>query len=330
MADPTAQQTTPLFGVPMGGVAPAAAPPQAAPVAAPVQPKRYEEQDGKHRGVAGVARDILGTLGDFLLTRLRLPAMYGPAQQQRRLAAAQANIDSDPVGAIQQVSSIDPVFGAKLRDQYIDNQRLAATEASTKEARDARLAQAQALTDDRTRSRSAAMLGTMATWDDTRRSSNYGALREQAIRYGQANGLDLSNELPTEFDPVQLDSFIDSSVPVGTQRAQRLTRDRLDQQQDQFEQRDATTRRGQDIGSTDRRRGQDVTVRGQDVRSADTRRGQDTTSADRRRGQDEQGRHNRRMEERPGRFTPDPNRIYVQKGRRYRYNAQTKTYELVN
>jgi hypothetical protein len=300
------------------------------PQGTPVQPKRYEEQDGKHRGVAGVARDILGTLGDFLLTRLRLPAMYGPAQQQRRLAAAQANIDSDPVGAIQQVSSIDPVFGAKLRDQYIDNQRLAATQASTAEARDARRAQAQALTDDRTRSRAAAMLGTMATWDDTRRSSNYGALREQAIRYGQANGLDLSNELPTEFDPVQLDSFIDSSVPVGTQRAQRLTRDRLDQQQDQFEQRDATTRRGQDIGSTDRRRGQDVTVRGQDVRSSDTRRGQDIGSADRRRGQDEQGRHNRRMEERPGRFTPDPNRIYVQNGRRYRYNAQTKTYELVN
>ncbi len=330
MADPTVQQTTPLFGVPMGGVAPVAAPPQAAPVAAPAQPQRYVEQDGKHRGVAGVARDILGTLGDFLLTRLRLPAMYGPAQERRRLAAAQANIDSDPVGAIQQVSSIDPVFGAKLRDQYIDNNRLAATQASTAEARDARLAQAQALTDDRTRSRAAAMLGTMATWDDTRRATNYGALRDQAIRYAQANGLDLSNELPTEFDPVQLDSFIDSSVPVGTQRAQRLTRERMDQQQDQFEQRDATTRRGQDIASGDRAASRDVTRRGQDIGSADRRRGQNIGVAGANADRQERGRHNRAMEARPGRFTPDPNRIYVQNGRRYRYNAQTRKYELVN
>lgn len=331
MADPTAPQTTPLFGVPLRGAAPVA-PPQATPVAppTPAQPQSYVEQDGKHRGIAGVARDILGTLGDFLLTRLHLPAMYGPAQKERKLALAQQNIDTDPVGAIQQVSSLDPVFGAKLRDQYIDNQRLAAAQASTAEARDARLAAAKAVQDDRTRSRAAAMLGTMATWDDNRRTANYGALRDQAIKYGQANGLDLSSELPAQFDPIQLDSFIDGAVPVGTQRAQRLTRDRMVQQGEQFQQRDETTRRGQDITSGDRRRGQDITARGQDIRSSDTRRGQDIGSTDRRAGQAETGRHNRAMEARPGRFTPDPNRIYVQNGRRFRYNPQTRTYDPVN
>jgi hypothetical protein len=299
MADPTVQQTTPLFGVPLEGVAPVVAPPQTTPVAAPPQPERYVEQDGKHRGVAGTARDILGTLGDFLLTRLRMPAMYGPAQQRRRLAAAQEGIDTDPVGAIQRVSSLDPEFGARLRDQYIDNQRQAAAQASTSEAREARLATAQAVQNDRTRGRAAAILGTMATWDDTRRAANYGALREQVVRYGQANGLDLTNELPAEFDPVQLDSFIDGAVPVGTQRAQRLTRERMEQQQEQFEQRDATIRRGQDTTSGDRAESREVTRRGQDIGSEDRRRGQDKNSEDRAADREERRRHNRATESRP-------------------------------
>ena len=329
MADPTAQQTTPLFGVPMGGVAPAAAPPQAAPVAAPAQPQRYVEQDGKHRGVAGVARDILGTLGDFLLTRLRLPAMYGPAQQQRRLAAAQANIDSDPVGAIQQVSSIDPVFGAKLRDQYIDNQRLAATQESTAEARESRLGLAQQAQDQRTRTYAASMLGSMSAWDDAKRQQFYPQMREQVINAGRRQGIDLSAELPETYDGTALDAFIDGAVPVDTQRTQRLAGERIEATTRGQDIRSADTRRGQDISSGDRAAGRAVTIRGQDVRSSDTRRGQDSTAAGRRAGQAETGRHNRAMEARPGRFTPDPNKIYVQGGRRFRYNPTTKKYDPV-
>lgn len=258
MADPTAPQTTPLFGVP---VTPQAAP-TAAPVAAPVAPQRYQEQDGKHRGVAGVARDILGTLGDFLLTRLHMPAMYAPAQKQRKLAAAESNIDIDPVGAIQQVSSLDPVFGAKLRDQYIDNQRLAAGQASTVEARNARLAQAQDVQNLRTRGYAASMLGSMTSWDDAKRQQFYPQMRSQVLAAGNKQGLDLSTELPETYDPVALDAFIDGAVPVGTQRAQRLTKERIDNQDEQA---------GERIGAT---------VRGQDVRSADTRRGQDIRSGD--------------------------------------------------
>lgn len=259
MADPTAPQTTPLFGVPL---TPAPqAPPVAAP-AAPAAPQRYVEQDGKHRGVAGVARDILGTLGDFLLTRLHMPAMYAPAQRDRKLAAAQANIDTDPVGSIQQVSSIDPVFGAKLRDQYIDNQRLAATQASTAEARNARLAQAQEVQNMRTRGYAAAMLGSMANWDDAKRQQFYPQMRQQVIAAGNKQGLDLSSELPETYDSNTLDAFIDGAVPVGTQRAQRLTKERIDNQDEQA---------GARVGAT---------IRGQDIRSADTRRGQDIRSSD--------------------------------------------------
>lgn len=273
-----------------------------------VPPQTYHEQNGKHMGVAGVARDILGTLGDFLLTRLHMPAMYAPAQHDRKLEVAQQNIDSDPVGAIQQVTSIDPVFGAKLRDQYIDNMRQQAGREATKEARDARVAQAQALQDDRTRSRVGAMLGTMANWDDPKRTQNYGAMRQQALQYAKANGLDLSNELPASYDSVALDSFIDGSVPVGTQRAQRLTKDRIDNQDAQaYDRMDVTTRgqdlvhqdrqasnataqRGQDISSSDRAASRGVTIRGQDLGHADRVRGQDVRSDTTRRGQDMRAR----------------------------------------
>lgn len=258
MADPTAPQTTPLFGVP---VSPQAAP--AAPVAAPVAaPRRYQEQDGKHRGVAGVARDILGTLGDFLLTRLHMPAMYAPAQRDRKLAAAQEDYQTDPLGAINQVTSIDPVFGAKLRDQYIDNQRLAAGQASTIEARDARLAQVKEATDQRTRTYAASMLGSMSTWDDAKRQQFYPQMRSQVIAAGNRQGFDLSPELPETYDGTALDAFIDGAVPVGTQRSQRLVKERIDNQDAQA---------GARVGAT---------IRGQDVRSADTRRGQDIRSGD--------------------------------------------------
>lgn len=284
MADPT---VTPLFGVPIapqnaapvnspsGTVIPAGS---ATPTPAPRETE-YVERDGKHRGVAGVARDILGFLGDFLLTRLRMPAMYGPAQQQRKLEAAMEGFDQDPLSAIARVTDVDYAAGSRLRDQFIDNQRQAATQASTAEAREARIQIANTAAADRTRSRVGAMLGTMGTWDDTRRQTNYPQMRQQALNYAKANGLDLSTELPETFDSVALDAFIDGAVPVGTQRAQRLTAERNEILADQGQQRidetvtgrqerTVTTRRGQDIRSSDTRRGQDI-------RSGDTRRGQD-------------------------------------------------------
>lgn len=324
MADPTAPQNTPLFGVPL-------APQPAAPVAttpvAPASPQRYEEKDGKHRGVAGVARDILGTLGDFLLTRLRMPAMYGPAQQKRKLAAAQEGYESDPLGAINRVTSIDPVFGAKLRDQYIDNQRLAATQESTAEARNQRLGLANEAANQRTRTYAASMLGSMGTWDEAKRQQFYPQMREQVINAGKRQGLDLSAELPEAYDGVALDAFIDGAVPVGTQRTQRLSGDRIEATIRGQDVRSADVRRGQDIASGDRaagrattERGQDLTAGGRAASDATTRRGQDIRSRDTQRGQDL----------RPQKFTPDPNKIYVQGGKRFRYNPTTKKYDPVN
>jgi hypothetical protein len=259
-----------MFGVPID--------PQAAPVASPVAaptapPQQYEEKDGKHRGVAGVARDILGTLGDFLLTRLKMPEMYAPAQKERKLAAAQEGYEADPLSAINRVISLDPVFGAKLRDQYIDNQRLKAGQESTIETRNARLALAQDAQNQRTRGYAASMLDSMTTWDDNKREQFYPQMRKQVLTAAQRQGLDLSSELPETFNSVALDAFIDGAIPVRTQRSQRLTKERIDNQYEQAGARIDATIRGQDVRSA-------YTQRGQDIHSSDTQRGQDIHSSD--------------------------------------------------
>lgn len=189
----------------------------------------YVEHNPHHMGAAGVARDILGTLGDFLLTRLHMPAMYAPAQHQRQLEAAVQGFDTDPLGAINRVTDVDYTAGSHLRDQFIDNQRAAAQQSSTMEARNTRLQLAQTAQNDRTRARAASMLGTMATWDDSRRQQNYGAMRQQVLNYGTRNGLDLSSELPDSYDSNALDAFIQNAVPVGMQGQLRLGNDKLDE-----------------------------------------------------------------------------------------------------
>lgn len=224
---------TSLFGVPvqsgieagikniMSGVDPAAA--QRVQAAAPAQEHRYVERSGKHKGIAGVARDILGTLGDFLLTRLHMPAMYGPSQQQRKLEAAWQGHDEDPMAAIDRVTDVDFNTGNKLRDQYIDNKRQQALVDSTAETRAARVALATEALNSKIRMYGASMLGSMSNWSEDKRKQFYPQMREQVINAGKRQGLDLSGELPEDYDPVKLDAFIDAAVPVGTQRAQRLT-----------------------------------------------------------------------------------------------------------
>ncbi len=199
---------------------------------APIDPRyaedTYVERDGKHKGVAGTARDVLGFLGDLLLTRLHMPAMYSQSQQKRKLSAAMEGFDQDPESAINRVASIDPVYGAKLREQHVDNKRLDTTRAQVNEDRDARIAIQQETKNNQIRGFGASMVNTMSGWPEDKRKENWPSLRSQVIAAGKRRGYDLTDELPETYDPMQLDAFIDSAVPVGTQRGQRLSSRRLD------------------------------------------------------------------------------------------------------
>jgi cell division septation protein DedD len=96
------------------------------------------------------------------------------------------------------------------------------------------------------------MLGTMGTWDDTKRQQFYPQMRDQVLTAAKRQGLDLSAELPEKFDPVTLDAFIDGSVPVGTQRAQRLTKDHHTATEALGADRIKTTQQGQQLVHEDK------------------------------------------------------------------------------
>lgn len=254
------QQVSPLFGIPTQSVSDLV-PDDINAIAnsAPAQAQQ-SGQPKKH----GAIHNILSTLGDFLLESTGI----GDVIKKRRLNEAMQGFDQDPNGTITKVSGIDYAVGSKLRDQFIDNQRLAANNASTAEARSARLEQAQVAINDRTRNRAGALLGSMTQWTPDKRAANYPAMRDQVLKYGAANGLDLSSELPETYNPDVLDSFIDSAVPVGTQRTQRLTEIKNANTKELGEKRIATTVRGQDIVSSDKAASRAVTARGQDMSSA--------------------------------------------------------------
>jgi hypothetical protein len=271
--------TSPIFGIPLPEES-SGDTPQAMEPSKPK--KRYVEKDPKHKGVAGVARDVLGTLGDFLLTRLKMPAMYAPAQQRRKLSAALENIETDPEASIAAVTEIDPSLGVRLREDRTDNVRQAAAltsaqaaRAQAAEDRAARLAMAQAEATAKARSRAASALNTLTTKNEADRAKLYPALREQLLKAGKASGVDLSEDLPKEYDGFALDVFIDESIPVGTQRAQRLTEKRIEESARQADQRDRTTRRAQDISSADRK----MSETGKNKRAADAETGKNNRAA---------------------------------------------------
>jgi hypothetical protein len=274
--------TTPLFNVPMdgsdSGQATAIDPSIAARVAGmgniqSAAPNKYVETDGKHRGVAGVARDILGTLGDFLLTRLHMPAMYGPAQKDRQLQEAVSGFDQDPLAAINRVTSVDYNAGTKLRDQYTDNTRLQAQLDATKEARDARVAIAQEQEKNRRRGIAAAMLNSLPADDSA--PDLYRRQRQQiALQYP-----DIANELPDTYDANAVNAFIGGQVPVSKQRADATARYGVDKRAEVSTDnniRSISTSRENNIRSTDTSRDNNIrsttTSNTNNVRTTDTSR----------------------------------------------------------
>lgn len=187
---------------------------------------QYIEQSGKHKGVAGVARDILGTLGDFLLTRLHMKPMYWPEQEQRKLEAAYQGFDQDPQAALDRVADVDFATGVKLKDQYIDNQRQQALVDSTRETRDARVALATQDRVNKNRGVVAAYMNNLAGMDPDARAAAYGPMRSKMIEaYGKTDP-ELASLLPADYDPLLTDAFLSSADPLYMQRAQHLVSER--------------------------------------------------------------------------------------------------------
>lgn len=223
-----------------------------------ITPATENPEEGWHRrhsGVQGVARDILGGLGDFLLSRLHMGTPYSNSKKQHELNYAAEGIDSsDPaqaLAAINRVQHVDFTQGTKLRDQFIDNQRQAAARESTAEARAARLALADQARKDKNRVIAASMLNSLVNSPERERAGLYTQQRKQLL----TSYPELAPELPENYDSNRLDMFIGSTIPSGVQRAQRLTAEHNVRTEDQTDARINTTIRGQDLNHQDRQAG---------------------------------------------------------------------------
>lgn len=265
MADPTA---TNLFGVPLdqnslgslqqdiGSTGPAAQLKQYMG-SRPQASHRYEEQSGKHKGAAGTARNVLGFLGDFLLKKIGMPAMYGPGEEERKLNAAWQGHEQDPQAALDRVTDVNYNAGIKQRDQYDDNQRLAAQQQSTAALRQERVDTMQEKTRTSVLDRTARYMNGIAGLPPEKRAEAYANGRKlwansATVRGDPALQAQLDDFFPEKYDEGVVTGSIGQFVPVATQWNQAITSNRDSNNYEMAGKRDQTTRRGQDLSHTDR------------------------------------------------------------------------------
>ena len=230
-----ADNLTPMFGVPMTTPNAPIMPVQNRTMVQPSgQSHTFKETSGKHRGIAGVARNVLGTLGDFLLKNIGFDPIYAPAQQKRKMNEAWQGHEVDPVAAIDRITSINFKEGTRLANEYADNARQDAANAVTAQDRAAALAKAEAAEAAKARSISLNMLNTVFDKEEIKRPATYDAVK--ALIKKQNPGL----ELPDTYDETALKAIVAGEVPVKDQI-------RIENQDDQAEERIQVTREGQTI-----------------------------------------------------------------------------------
>jgi len=200
-----------------------------------------------HSGV----QNVLGFLGDFLMSRLHMGTPYHDSRENEKLNAARIADEQSGDTTYTRTGALNPAWAAQLQNRAIDNNRLAASVASTTELRDARIAAEK----EKERIRQRGVLGNfiegLARRPEKERAETYTNLLpkfKQLYPEGTA-------ELPNDYNPIALDAFADSLVPVGTQRAQRLTELRDANNAQLGKDRIGATIQGQQLNHTDRQAG---------------------------------------------------------------------------
>lgn len=205
-----------LFGVP---TPPVPSMPMMSPVSLPdISRIRPQVEDG--RLMTNRGKDILGFLGDFLLTRLKMEPRYQPAKQRKQLDFALQGFDQDPEAALSRVSKVDPKYARALRDQMIDNKRLENEAADREEARRLSNLVQQSVLEDRMRKTGAGMLTALSKMPEKERAQKYPLIRQRLTDYGNQYGIDVSSELPEQYDPAFIGTFIGGSVSPAAQETQ--------------------------------------------------------------------------------------------------------------
>lgn len=166
-------------------------------------------------GLHGVARDIIGALGDAFLRQGGGQAVYAPRQQQEREAQAMRGFVDDPVRAMNRLSQYNPAAARDMFEHYQDDKRLDATQADLAATR-------RQVTQDRARAAFSSYGGAAnrATWP---------AMRQRLQAMASAGQIDVPPDLLPE---TWSDDIPERLIRLGTAPGTQLTADNMSDYRD--------------------------------------------------------------------------------------------------
>lgn len=206
---------------------------------------------------AGTLRNLLGTLGDAFLISSGHQPIHQQQLDRRQIANAAAGFDTDPSGAASRIaatgapgsmadaqSMYNEAETAKLRQaqqQSNDDYRQSNIDLR-KQSIDSQTAQRQAMMEDRTRQAMGGVLqAAAATGDQTK----YDAARQRAIALGKSRIKDFD---PDTEVPANIAEYGGGyGMSAGQVARQATSNASIDERATAADQRDTTTRRGQDM-----------------------------------------------------------------------------------
>jgi len=213
---------TPLFGVPMDGGA------QSFDGVSPTAPQSAMPSAGpkKHSGFD----NVLGFLGDFLLSRLKMGTPYHDAREREKLNQARLMDEQDPAGNYANLGALNPEYATRLQNINADNRRSDASFASTAEMRQARIEQQRELRRKEIRNRAASAFNGLDPNAPTFKE-DYARTRslfdESATLAGDSEFIkELHNLYPEDANLNIVHSSIASTIPAAKQWDQAITKER--------------------------------------------------------------------------------------------------------
>jgi hypothetical protein len=188
-----------------------------------------EGEEGVVRGFKPKKISFWGALGDQLLKHWGNPTAFDKRIQNKNMQRAMEGFTNDPKEAIARLAQI-PGMEEKaweLLNKYEDNQRMGGTLERQNRALDL---QNERIMHDR-----------VAGMMNVANESNWGIMRDQAIRMGQARGVDVSHLIPPQYDPDSVEF-----IRHGTYKPKDYdaARDRSRNIDSQIERREDQTRQG--------------------------------------------------------------------------------------
>lgn len=219
-----------------GTKAPIAPPPVTGPTeaATPAGTSVAEAPKKKH-----IWQDVLGAMGDAMLAQGGSKPVYAPFRQQQNIGEAMAGFDKDPVGTIKRVSKLDSELGARLLNNYQENEtrKDAAAYAEMARKRDDDLARQQY--DDKTLKVGLSMLRN----PNIAQPGAYKKILPHLKKYISDRGGDPDSiGLPDEYDADIVNSLLETTISTAEdarissqdayrERMLRIREERLAQQE---------------------------------------------------------------------------------------------------